>query len=159
MGAGPRDWSPPRYADLPPGPPPCTTPATHAPARPVKKENDLYGLVSVLLGLIACWLPLSQPGVGSGYSGFAVTTAGITAVVLAGRSTSRILPAIGGTLGVLGTVLCVWSLVAFYAPGTLPPVPSLAALTHSTQEVEPHVAGGAAISSAMGARVCVINSL
>jgi hypothetical protein len=35
----------------------------------------------------------------------------------------------GGTLGVIGTILCLWSVLAFYSPGTVPPVPQLSTLT------------------------------
>jgi hypothetical protein len=119
----------------------------------VKKETNLYGLVSVLLGLVACWLPLSLPDAGSGVSGFAVTTAGITAVVLASKSASWVLSAIGGTLGVIGTILCVWSLAAFYAPGNVPPAPTMATLINVTQPVETPLIDYAAGSTGAGARV------
>ena len=30
-----------------------------------------------------------------------------------------------GALGSVGTILCLWSVVAFYSPGTLPSMPQL----------------------------------
>ncbi|GAB3123668.1 hypothetical protein [Glaciibacter psychrotolerans] len=120
---------------------------------PLKKETNLYGLVSVLLGLVACLLPLSLPSAGGGFSGFAVTKAGVTALVFAARSASRFLSVIGATLGVVGTILCVWSLAAFYAPGSVPAAPTMATLTSAVQAAEPKSVGTVADVSGVGARV------
>lgn len=104
----------------------------------------MIGLLSVALGLFATLLPLAHPDVSTGFRGFAFTTAGIAAVSLAsraaqlrrqGRATSRVLPAIGGFLGVAGTLLSVWSLLFFYVPNAVPPMPSLASLASLGQPV------------------------
>ncbi|WP_104125863.1 hypothetical protein [Cryobacterium sp. Y57] len=104
----------------------------------------MNGLLAVALGLFATLFPLVHPDASTGYRGFAFTTVGITAISLAiratqlrreGRATSRLLPTIGGTLGVAGTLLSIWSLAFFYAPNIVPPMPSLASLTALTQPV------------------------
>lgn len=144
MGNGPRDWNPPGYWDAP-GVNRVTPPRTgYVATTPRARSSNLIGLLAVALGLFATLLPLAHPDVSSGYRGFAFTTAGITAISLAfratqlrraGRATSRLLPAIGGTLGVAGTVLSIWSLAFFYAPNTVPPLPNLASLTALTQPI------------------------
>ena len=142
MGDGPRDWNPPGYWDTPGNPALNGTGAAYQPARSVSKVSNLTGLLSVALGLVAAWWPLAEPAFSTGLRGFAITTAGIMAISLAfrashlrriGRASSWLLPAIGGTLGVLGTLLSIWSLAAFYAPGTVPPMPHLTSLTAITQ--------------------------
>jgi hypothetical protein len=144
MGHGPRDWNPPGYWDAP-----TVTPSTRSrtvvqASRSRAKESNLIGLLSVALGLFATLLPLAHPDVSTGVRGFAFTTAGIAAVSLAsraaqlrrqGRATSRVLPAIGGFLGVTGTLLSVWSLLFFYVPNAVPPMPSITSLTSLGQPV------------------------
>jgi len=85
-----------------------------------------------MLGLIATALPLlalSRPN----YTGWVITTAGVSAVALAVRyrraGGALFLSAVGGTLGVAGTILCIWSLAAFYSPGRVPAIPKLQGLT------------------------------
>jgi hypothetical protein len=144
MGHGPRDWNPPGHWDVPAA---NTIPrpySTYVATRSRARSSNLTGLLAVALGLFATLLPLLHPDVSTGFRGFAFTTAGITAISLAiratqlrreGRATSRLLPAIGGTLGVAGTLLSIWSLAFFYAPNAVPPMPSLASLTALSQPV------------------------
>jgi len=130
MGNGPRDWMPPEPRDRPMGsvnfsPSAATPRATlRAPA-----NGRLAGLLAIALGLFACWWPLSVPAATADARGFAVTTAGVTALFLAARANNagfRRFAAIGSLSGLAGTVLCVWSLVAFhFADLPIPPVPSL----------------------------------
>jgi hypothetical protein len=138
MGEGPRDWSPPGYWDE----------SSHSSARlaasttitrpRARSTSQLKGLLAVLFGLASCWLPLSLPAEQSGSRGWVVTTIGITAVGCAitvararmAQNQSAGIPAVvGGALGVAGTILCLWSVLAFYSPGTVPPAPQLSALT------------------------------
>lgn len=91
--------------------------------------------MSVLFGMIAVLLPLaavSRPG----YTGWVITTLGISAVFLAARyrrsGGGSFLSITGGTLGVIGTILCLWSLAAFYLPGSVPPVPILKSVSVAT---------------------------
>lgn len=138
---GPRDWNlPSPYA---------------APQR--ARSSNLTGLLAVALGLVAALIPLAHPDASTGFRGFAFTTVGITAVSLAiraaqlrreRRASSRLLPALGGTLGVAGTLLSIWSLAFFYAPNAVPPMPSLASLTALTQ---PTVAATGALPLAIPA--------
>lgn len=93
-----------------------------------------------MLGLISAFLPLattSRPG----YTGWFFTTIGISAVVLAGRyrkaGGSLFLSSAGGLLGVLGTVLCVWSLIAFYSPASVPAFPTLQPITAAVAPIPP----------------------
>ncbi|MFP3466041.1 hypothetical protein [Leifsonia sp. SIMBA_070] len=93
-----------------------------------------------MFGLIAVFLPLaavSRPG----YTGWVITTLGVSAVFLAVRyrrsGGGAFLSITGGTLGVIGTILCVWSLAAFYVPGSVPPVPNLKPVSASTTEAFP----------------------
>jgi hypothetical protein len=123
---GPRDWNlPGQYA-----------------SQPRARSSNVTGLLAVALGLVATLIPLALPDASTGFRGFAFTTVGITAISLAiraaqlrreRRASSRLLPAIGGTLGVAGTLLSIWSLAFFYAPNAVPPMPSLASLTAFTQ--------------------------
>lgn len=123
---GPRDWN---------------LPSPYA-AQPRARSSNVTGWLAVALGLVATLVPLAHPDASTGYRGFAFTTFGITALSLAiraaqlrreRRASSRLLPAIGGILGVTGTLLSVWSLAFFYAPGAVPPMPSLDSLTAYTQ--------------------------
>jgi hypothetical protein len=104
------------------------------------KPRPLNGLVSVMLGLIATALPLlaiSRPG----YTGWVITTAGVSAVALAVRyrraGGGLFLSAAGCTLGVAGTILCIWSLAAFYLPGHVPAMPKLQATTEASAPAIP----------------------
>ena len=130
MGEGPRDWSPPGYWDSPP-PPPRMRSVPVAPAAPAPKpavgQPRLSALVAVLLGLVACWWPLSLVGAPPGFRGFAFTTAGITAVFLASRASRggyKVLGGIGLMLGLGGTILSGWSVAAHHLPW-MPAAPSL----------------------------------
>ena len=152
MTQGPRDWNPPGYWDERPHQAAAATPGLAT----QRSTSHLKGLLAVLFGLASCWLPLSLPPEGSGYRGWMFTTVGISAIgwaIAAKRArTARgesagMLPFLGGTLGVVGTILCLWSVVAFYSPGTLPPVPQLAALTGSSLSATPQPPPGAATSS------------
>lgn len=142
MGHGPRDWNPPGYWDAPAANTITRPRSRYVATQPRARSSNLTGLLAVALGLFATLLPLVHPDVSSGFRGFAFTTAGITAISLAlrathlrreGRASSRLLPALGGTLGVAGTLLSIWSLAFFYAPNAVPPMPSLASLTALTQ--------------------------
>ena len=127
---GPRDWSPAGYWESgSSGSGGSTFAATRSRPRP------LNGLVSVLFGLISVFLPLaavSRPG----YTGWVITTLGISAVFLAARyrrsGGGAFLSMTGGTLGVIGTILCLWSLAAFYLPGSVPAVPSIRPVSAAT---------------------------
>ena len=136
--SGPRDWSPAGY---------WAEPAAPALTRARTRPRPLNGLVAVMLGLGAVFLPVataSRPG----YTGWFFTTIGISAIVLAGRyrksGGSLFLSSVGSILGVLGTVLCVWSLVAFYSPASVPAFPSLQAVA-GVAPVAPTGAEGAAL--------------
>jgi hypothetical protein len=78
----------------------------------------------------------------AGAAGFAWTTVGLTAIFFAaqaarlrkaGRATGRVLPAVGAALGILGTFLSLWGVLAFYNPGTIPPIPRLASASSAVQ--------------------------
>ena len=142
MGHGPRDWNPPGYWDAPAANTITRPRSRYVATQPRARSSNLTGLLAVAFGLFATLLPLAHPDVSTGFRGFAFTTAGITAISLAiratqlrreGRASSRLLPALGGTLGVAGTLLSIWSLAFFYAPNAVPPMPSLASLTALTQ--------------------------
>jgi uncharacterized membrane protein HdeD (DUF308 family) len=77
---GPRDWSPPGYLSdsLP-------TVASPRIARRTDSPRTL-ALVSVMFGLFAVGWPLALSSPHPGAVGWAVTTAGVTAVFLASRS-------------------------------------------------------------------------
>ena len=130
MGNGPRDWTPPEPRDR------QTGSATFSPSAPAPRaalrapvNGRLAGLFAIALGLFACWWPLSVPAATADARGFAVTTAGVTALFLAARAGNtgfRRIAAVGSLLGLVGTALCVWSLVAFhFADLPIPPVPRL----------------------------------
>jgi hypothetical protein len=155
MGQGPRDWNPPGYWDEPPHSPHQAAAATTVLATH-RSTSHLKGLLAVLFGLASCWLPLSIASEGSGYRGWMFTTIGVSAVgwaIAATRASAArgesagMLPFLGGTLGVVGTILCLWSVLAFYSPGTLPPVPQLAALTGASPGSTPRQQPGVAPSS------------
>ena len=127
MSDGPRDWSPPGYWDE-------SQTASPAPARSNARARRTdsprtVALASVMLGLFAVAWPLLLASPQPGIAGWAITTAGLTAVFLAIRSkhagSGPALPMIGATLGVVGTVLCVWSMLAFYNASVVPAAPSL----------------------------------
>lgn len=133
MTQGPRNWNPTGYWDEPPRPPHQTAASTTGLATE-RSTSRLKGLLAVLFGLASCWLPLSLPAEGSGYRGWMFTTVGISAIgwaIAAKRAraargeSAGMLPFLGETLGVVGTILCLWSVVGFSSPGTLPPVPQL----------------------------------
>jgi hypothetical protein len=135
-GGGPRDWSSSGYWAEPPGPPTGRTTTVMAAPRPKPRSTSpfLLGLLSLLLGIVACWLPLALPAVETGARGWVLTTLGISAVgcAIAASHAARaryrrtgFLARVGGTLGVIGTVLCLWSVAAFYAPTLVPPLPHL----------------------------------
>lgn len=140
-GSGPRDWSPSGYWAEPPRPPTKRTTTVMAEPCPNRRRSTsplLLGLLSLLLGLVACWLPLALPAAETGARGWVVTTLGISAVgcAIAASRTARaryrrtgFLTGVGATLGVIGTILCLWSLAAFSAPTLVPPLPHLPALT------------------------------
>lgn len=129
MSDGPRDWSPPGYWDES-----QATPVTVARSRARSRRTDsprTVALVSVMLGLFSVAWPLLLASPQPASSGWAMTTSGLAAIFLATRSrragSAAALPAIGATLGVVGTVLCIWSMVAFYNAGVVPAPPSLRA--------------------------------
>ena len=129
MSDGPRDWSPPGYWDES-----RATPVTVARSRARSRRTDsprTVALVSVMLGLFSVAWPLLLASPQPASSGWAMTTSGLAAIFLATRSrragSAPALPAIGATLGVVGTVLCIWSMVAFYNAGVVPAPPSLRA--------------------------------
>lgn len=62
------------------------------------------------------------------------------------------LPAIGGTLGVVGTILCLWSLAAFYAPSVVPQLPAVLGPVAPSGQAGA-VASGGAIATLPGQRV------
>ena len=110
--------------------------------RGLTTSTRLWGLLAVLLGLVSCWLPLSLPAAQTGSRGWVVTTVGISGLwcALAAARARRargqnagILAIIGGTLGIAGTFLCIWSLAAFYLPATVPPAPLIASIAVGTQ--------------------------
>jgi hypothetical protein len=144
MGEGPRDWSPAGYWNEPPE-------QSHSPNTTIDKSGPqparLWGLTAVFLGLVACWLPLSVADAGAGFRGFTMTTAGVTAVFLAqraGRAGHRVLATLGVLLGLFGTILCGWSVAAFYIHAGVPAVPSISSLTAQGQPMLPTVPAGAA---------------
>lgn len=121
--SGPRDWSPAEYWDRG-----SSGSASSSIFATRSRPHLLNGLLSVLFGLIAVFLPfaaMSRPG----FTGWVITTLGVSAVFLAVRYRRSggwaFLSMTGGTLGVIGTILCVWSLAAFYLPGTVPAFPNL----------------------------------
>ena len=127
MSDGPRDWSPPGYWDDS-----HTASAARARVRGRSHRTDsprTVALVSVMFGLFSVAWPLCLASPHPGLAGWAMTTSGLTAVVFAFRSKhaggGSALPMIGATLGVIGTVLCVWSMLAFYDAGVVPAAPSL----------------------------------
>ena len=142
-GNGPRDWSPAGSWAEPPAPPGRTTTMVIEPTRPGRATSTrLLGLFAVLLGLVSCWLPISLPAAETGSRGWVVTTVGISGLscALAAARARRArgqnagaLAILGGTLGIIGTVLCIWSLVAFYLPATVPPVPLIASMAAGSQ--------------------------
>ncbi|AYG03887.1 hypothetical protein D7I44_10305 [Gryllotalpicola protaetiae] len=110
----------------------------------------------MLLGLIATALPLlavSRPG----YTGWVITTAGISAVALAVRyrhaGGGLFLSAVGGTLGVVGTILCLWSLAAFYLPGHVPTMPNLQTANAASAPAIPVALPPSPVNPAPAARV------
>lgn len=142
MGQGPRDWNPPGYWDEPSASVSTRSFRAYASTKPMARASNVIGLLAVALGLFATLLPLAHPDASTGFRGFAFTTAGVTAVMLAmraahlrreGRATSRLLPLAGGILGVTGTFLSLWSLAFYYAPNVIPPMPSLTSLTEIAQ--------------------------
>ena len=146
MGQGPRDWNPPGYWDQPSGSVKTRSPRAYASTRPMarsrSRSSNVIGLLAVALGLFATLLPLAHPDASTGFRGFAFTTAGVTSVMLAtraahlrreGRATSRLIPWIGGILGVTGTLLSIWSLAFYYAPNVVPQIPSLTSVTGLAQ--------------------------
>lgn len=114
--SGPRDWSPSGYWD------------ETAPQNGLRRPRLLNGLVSVLLGVTSIFLPLAVVS-GPGYSGWVISTVGVSAVGLAIRYRRtgglRWLSMLGGALGVIGSILCAWSLASFYLSGAVPAAPSL----------------------------------
>lgn len=133
MAGGPRDWTPPGHWDESQKisvPNPRITRVAQ-PRRGIR--SGLYAILSVVFGLTACWLPLSLPASASGYRGWAITTVGLMAVGLA-VSAARIratrgqpagvVSLLGGALGVVGTVFCLWSVAAFYF-SLVPPAPTM----------------------------------
>lgn len=149
MADGPRDWSPPGYWDVTQPSAASKSPVTRV-AQPHKRvRSGLYALLSVALGLIACWLPLSLAAADSGYRGWAVTTIGLTAVgfaIAAARAraargkSAGVVSVLGGSLGVVGTVLCLWCVAAFYF-SSIPPIPTLASITGQSALLAPSVTG------------------
>ncbi len=127
---GPRDWSPAGFWDDRAGENRRSAiTATRVRPRP------LNGLVSVMFGLMSVVMPfaaVSRPG----YSGWVITSLGVSAVFLAIRyrraGGGLFLSTVGGTLGVVGTILCLWSLAAFYLPGTVPAMPTVRPAAAST---------------------------
>jgi hypothetical protein len=168
MGEGPRDWSPPGYWDE--SPRSSARSAASTTTRPTARSTSrLKGLLAVLFGLASCWLPLSLPAGQSGSRGWAVTTIGITAVgwaIAVARArkahnqSGSVLAVVGGALGVAGTILCLWSVLAFYSPGTVPPAPQLSALTGQsltgTSPPQPGVIPSTALPSPSGRIVAPI---
>lgn len=125
MSDGPRDWSPPGYWG-------DSTAAVSSPRRARRTDSArTLALASVMFGLFAVGWPLALSSPHPGAVGWAVTTAGLTAVFLASRSKQAggggFLPTIGVFLGVIGTVLCVWTLLAFYFPSAVPAAPAVQA--------------------------------
>lgn len=134
---GPRDWNPPGYWDEAPTSNESISRTTQVSLPRGSAKSGLYSLLSIALGLFACWLPLSLPAANTGSRGWAVTTIGLTAVsvaVAAARSRARqgksagVLTVLGSALGILGTVLCLWSAAAF-TWSSVPAAPTFNSLT------------------------------
>ncbi|WP_454110457.1 hypothetical protein [Leifsonia shinshuensis] len=115
--AGPRDWSPQE------------TYVFSREPEPRYRPNGLWGLLGILLGAFSVVLPLGIAGSATGGGGWALTTAGISAVPIAvwyrRAGGGAVVPALAGTLGLIGTVLCSWSLAAAYFPTVVPAFPQL----------------------------------
>jgi hypothetical protein len=167
MGEGPRDWSPPGYWDDPQHPSASVAGSTKTAGPRERSDSRLKGLLAVLFGLASCFLPLGLPAEGSGYRGWVATSIGITAVGWAiwvararraRNQSAGILAVTGGVLGVAGSILCLWSILAFYSPSTFPPAPRLLALTGQDQTVTSPGPGviGPAVPSASGRVVAPI---
>lgn len=133
MGDGPRDWNPPGYWDSTRSVSPKQSNWRQVRAPKSRRTAIVLASIAILLGLFACWWPLSLPSANGGYRGFAFTTLGLTAAALAYRALqfrgwtpriSKALPFTGFSLGLIGTVLCIWSLASFYAPQVVPALPS-----------------------------------
>lgn len=161
MADGPRDWSPPGYCDGSPPSRRSSSGITRVSRSRGGVRSGLYAMLSVALGLIASWLPLSLPAADSGYRGWVVTTVGLTAVsfaVAAARSraasgkSAGVVSVLGGALGVLGTVLCLWSAAAFYS-SSIPPVPTLASITGQAPPVAVPVAAVPTAAGTPGVRI------
>jgi hypothetical protein len=105
-------------------------------------SGRLHGLLGVALGLVACWLPLSVPAATADARGFAVTSAGITALFLAAsarRAGYGLLSLFGSLFGFVGTVLCLWSLASFYRTDV--PIPSPPSLVIESVVSDPSATG------------------
>ena len=133
MGDGPRDWNPPGYWDSTRSVSSKQSNWRQVRAPKSQRTAIVLGIIAILLGLFACWWPLSLPSANGGYRGFAFTTLGLTTAALAYRALQfrgwaprigKALPFTGFSLGLIGTVLCIWSLASFYDPQVVPALPS-----------------------------------
>lgn len=145
--SGPRDWSPAGYWDDEPAAR-QTTAARHRP-------TGWWMAVALLLGTFAIIWPLGMSSSSPDGAGWAVTTAGVSAVSIAiwyRRSGGGLaMPSIAGTLGLVGTLLCIWSLAAAGLPGTIPAIPQAFGLPAAAH-------GGASGEAGAGAPACRVES-
>ncbi|WP_394552522.1 hypothetical protein ACDF64_16960 [Agromyces sp. MMS24-JH15] len=147
-GSGPRDWSPAGYWDEPSAPRatgragragrrPAARTATATATATVRPSRGwlVPGFVSLFAGIVAVVAPLGVVLDGR-VGGWVVTTVGITAVGFAIESARRrrawrgsagVLAWVGGVLGVVGTLLCLWTVAAASLPDAVPPAPRLVA--------------------------------
>jgi hypothetical protein len=157
MADGPRDWNPPGYWD---GQPTAGAGPARA-ARPVTRGRatspHVMALLAILLGLGGALFPLEAASSSGSVHGFAWSTFGVSAVFFAYRAgkarypggrSSPILAFIGGLLGVAGVVLSLWSVLAFYNPTAVPPLPHLGASTAAAAPALPIAPPTAATLSA-----------
>ncbi|MFF2050438.1 hypothetical protein ACFVU2_02455 [Leifsonia sp. NPDC058194] len=144
--SGPRDWSPAGYWDEPPA-------AEVHPAR--SGPTGWWMAVALLLGTFAIVWPLGMSSSSPDGVGWAVTTAGVSAVSIAvwyRRSGGGLaLPSIAGALGLVGTILCIWSLAAASLPGTIPSLSSAFGIPAAAH-------GGASGDAGVGAPACRVDS-
>lgn len=150
--SGPRDWSPAGSWDEPA----TTHPQLH-PTEPTGRTRPTgwWMAVALLLGVFAVVWPLGMSSASPSGVGWAVTSAGVSAVSIAlwyrKAGGGTVLPSIAATLGFLGSILCIWSLAAAGLPGTIPPLPSAFGIPAAAH-------GGASGDAGAGAPACRVES-
>ncbi|WP_039922852.1 hypothetical protein, partial [Leifsonia aquatica] len=153
--SGPRDWSPAGYWDEPATTHPQPHPAERTGRTGRTRPTGWWMAVALLLGVFAVVWPLGMSSASPSGVGWAVTSAGVSAVSIAlwyrHAGGGTVLPSIAATLGFLGSILCIWSLAAAGLPGTIPPLPSAFGIPAAAH-------GGASGDAGAGAPACRVES-